>query len=131
MHSLYTLIDMVSPGDDPHLQLGRCERGLQPLRTSPTGAGCTSYVECDSDGKAMDSFEGHTHSFVIRIWREKLSARDNQIAWRGHITHVPGGERRYVQSLNDIALFILPYLERIGFRITIGWQMRRWLNRWK
>ncbi len=79
----------------------------------------------------MDPLELHTHSFIVKIWREQTGAGADQVTWRGHITHVPSGERAYLKNLDDIADFIAPYLERIGVQLELNWRMRRWLNRWK
>jgi hypothetical protein len=75
---------------------------------------------------AMDPFESQTHSFIIKIWLEKTGKQARPLTWRGHITHVPGGERRYVQSLDDVGLFILPYLEQLGIRLSWCWRWKRW-----
>jgi len=49
-------------------------------------------------------------SFVIKIWLEEADAAPSQKKWRGHITHVGTGERRYVESLQQISTFIQDYL---------------------
>jgi hypothetical protein len=59
----------------------------------------------------MDQEDSHTHSFIIRIWIEELNDEGDQKAWRGHITHVPSGKRRYMKDFDDILAFILPYTE--------------------
>ncbi len=58
----------------------------------------------------MDSFESNTHSFIVKIWLEE----NGRIHWRGHITHIPGGERRYLDDLEEIARFIRPHLQAMG-----------------
>ena len=68
-----------------------------------------------------DSFESVTHSFVVRIWLEEDGDRAN---WRGHITHVPGGERHYVKRLADIVDFIAPYVD--GMKLVRTNRFRRW-----
>ena len=73
--------------------------------------------------------ENNTHSFIVKIWLEETTGRANRGTWRGHITHVPSGERRYLKSLDEIAAFIAPYLEEIGVRLDTGWRIRRWLKR--
>jgi hypothetical protein len=78
----------------------------------------------------MDVLESNTHSFVVRIWLEETAQEAGVAVWRGHITHVPGGERHYLSDLNGILLFIAPYLEQMGIRPTISWRVRRWLSRW-
>lgn len=59
----------------------------------------------------MDLPEAHTHSFVIKIWLEENPQEASQALWRGHITHVPSGTRRYFQDLTVIADFMQPYLQ--------------------
>ena len=54
----------------------------------------------------MDQEDSNTHSFIIRIW---LEDERGQKAWRGHITHVPSGKRRYMKEFDDILAFIIPY----------------------
>lgn len=70
--------------------------------------------------------EASTASFVVRIWLEEGPA-SGRAFWRGHITHVPSGRRRYIQRLSDITEFIAPYLEAMGVRLGVGWSTRRWL----
>jgi hypothetical protein len=62
----------------------------------------------------MEQTESHTHSFIIKIWLEETLEEDGRAIWRGHITHVPSGERLYLQDLDTIRLFIEPYLEGMG-----------------
>lgn len=57
----------------------------------------------------MDLSEPEIHSFVIKLWLEE-SVEGSDVAWRGHITHVPSGERRHLNELGDIVDFITPYL---------------------
>ena len=52
-------------------------------------------------------------SFVIRIGIEETVQEAGTATWRGHITHVPSGERRYVEDLAKIPAFIAPYLEKM------------------
>jgi hypothetical protein len=59
-------------------------------------------------------FEADTHSFIVRVWRE---ARENELPnpeWRGEIEHVPGGERRGLRDLDEIASFIAAYIKNKG-----------------
>lgn len=51
-----------------------------------------------------------SHSFIVKIWLEETAAEAGQAKWRGHITHVPDGVRRYVESLDEISNFISAYL---------------------
>jgi hypothetical protein len=62
----------------------------------------------------MDQTESVTHSFVVRIWREE----NDRPLWRGSITHVPSGHKRYVQELGEIAAFIARYLDKMDLDAT-------------
>jgi hypothetical protein len=78
----------------------------------------------------MDSSEAHTHSFIVRIWREETSVEAPYAMWRGHITHVPGSQQHYLRDLDDISTFILPYLEAMRVRLTLRWRVKLWLLHW-
>jgi len=69
-----------------------------------------------------NSLEHGTHSFIVKVWRERTSSRDRTFSWRGYITHVPDGERRSVRHLEEIGLFISHYLRQMGARP--GWRYR-------
>jgi hypothetical protein len=79
----------------------------------------------------MGNVEAETHSFIVKIWFEETSVSTGRALWRGHVTHVPGGERRYLQDLEEIASFILPYLEAMGVRISACERISQRLHRWK
>jgi hypothetical protein len=79
----------------------------------------------------MNSIESGTLSFVIHIWLEETAKEAGRAMWRGHITHVPSGERQYVKDLDDIAGFVAPYLERMGVKLDLFWRMRRSLKQRK
>ncbi len=53
-------------------------------------------------------------SFVLKIWLEETAEEVSQATWRGHITHVPSGERRYLQDLEGLSAFVASYLEQMG-----------------
>lgn len=74
----------------------------------------------------MDQLEFNTHSFVVKIWRESTDDDQEEGQWRGHITHVPSGERRYLKGLGSIAAFIVPYLVSMGVRLGTFWRLRSW-----
>lgn len=73
--------------------------------------GCQLLPFITSAQADMDLPEAHTHSFVIKIWLEENPQEASQALWRGHITHVPSGTRRYFQDLTVIADFMQPYLQ--------------------
>jgi hypothetical protein len=76
----------------------------------------------------MSPFESKTHSFIVKIWLEETANDAAQAKWRGHITHVPDGERRYLKSIHEITRFIAPYLEGTNAKPWFR-RMSRWLNR--
>ncbi|MEZ4662061.1 MAG: hypothetical protein R2911_31305 [Caldilineaceae bacterium] len=57
--------------------------------------------------------EPSSHSFIVKIWAEEFVSAQHQMFWRGHITHVGSGQRRYLQDLDVIAEFIKPYLQEL------------------
>jgi hypothetical protein len=63
--------------------------------------------------------ETDTQSFVVKVWLEETVEEAGRAKWRGHVTHVTSGERRYLESLSGIAAFIRPYLERWGVKFGI------------
>ncbi len=65
-------------------------------------------MEEKPDNKAQPPWQ----SFVIKIWL--VDVEDGGLTWLGRITHVPGGEKRYIVKLSEIASFILPYLQTLG-----------------
>lgn len=72
----------------------------------------------------MSQPDGQRHSFIVSIWLEETIEEAAQPLWRGEITHVPGGERRSIHNLDQILVFIAPYLLQMG----VAPQRRRW--RW-
>jgi hypothetical protein len=67
-----------------------------------------------ANDKSMDTIEATSHPFILRIWLEETAEEAGRAIWRGHITHVPSGEKRYLQDLNDIIDFVRPYLREMG-----------------
>ena len=77
----------------------------------------------------MDFLEPYTHSFVVKVWLEETVEEAGRAKWRGHITHVPSGERRYVKDLDEITAFIAPYLEEMGVKRAALWRAGSRLKR--
>lgn len=63
--------------------------------------------------------ETNIHSFIVKVWLEETVEEEGQAKWRGHITNVSSGERRYIQKVSEIADFIVPYLKAMGVRLGI------------
>jgi hypothetical protein len=77
----------------------------------------------------MDLLEFNTHSFIVKIWLEEPATKSRRATWRGHITHVPSGERRYLKNLWQIAAFIAPYLIAMGVKLNFYLRIQEWLQR--
>ena len=77
----------------------------------------------------MEPDEYGSHSFVVKIWLEETVQEAGRAVWRGHITHVPSGKRRYFGQLGEVAVFIRPYLAEMGVRqgLRAWWQRLRGL----
>jgi hypothetical protein len=58
----------------------------------------------------MDLIESQLHSFIIKFWLEDTLENTKRTAWTGKITHVPGGEQRYIKSFDEMADFITAHL---------------------
>ena len=86
-------------------------------------------LEPDSDDVRTDSIEANSHSFILKIWLEEPHELQGSAQWRGHITHVPTGRRRYLKDLNGIARFLIPYLEAMNAHVGFLWKLRQWLHR--
>lgn len=56
-------------------------------------------------------------SFIIKVWIEESSEQAGHVVWRGHVTHVPSGLRRYVQSWQDIFAFLTQHLGPLGITL--------------
>lgn len=74
----------------------------------------------------LESYETNTCVFVVKIWVEDSADGKIKTNWRGHIAHIPSNERRYFSDLFDIILFVLPYLRKMGIRISLFWQVINW-----
>ena len=79
----------------------------------------------------MDELEPTSQSFIIKVWVEEPASAGSPGIWRGHITYVPSGERRYLRNLDDILDFISPHLEDMGVKPGIRWRVRCWFKRVK
>ncbi len=76
-----------------------------------------------------DELERITHSFVLKVWLETRGRAAQPAQWRGYITHVPTGERRYVQELSDIVMAIIPYLAAMDVHLSQCTRLWWWLYR--
>lgn len=77
----------------------------------------------------MDLSESTLHSFIIKLWLEADCSKSEPNVWRGYITHVPTGERRYLKRLSDITDFVQEYLDDRRGRKDLRSRARNWLKR--
>lgn len=73
--------------------------------------------------------ESNVHSFIVKLWLEETDGKTDRGDWRGHVTHVPSGERHYIKSPYELTRIITPYLQGEGH--GSGWwrRLRQWLQR--
>jgi hypothetical protein len=88
----------------------------------------------EHDQAGADDAASRTQSFIVKTWIEATSPPPGRVSvWRGHITHVPSGERRYVKDLDEISVFIARYLDGVHIRLSLCRQIERrvagWLDR--
>jgi hypothetical protein len=76
----------------------------------------------------QDPNEYQSHSFIVKVWLEERAEQRQRPSWRGRITHVPDGERRYMQDLQEIGRFIAPYLAKMGVRPGLLERFLRWIS---
>lgn len=55
-------------------------------------------------------------TFVLRVWIEYPDPNSTETRWRGLITLIPSGEKRYVNNLCEVAQFINWHLKSLGVR---------------
>jgi hypothetical protein len=67
-----------------------------------------------------------SHSFIVKIWVEETLNEADRTRWRGHVTHVPSGKRRYFEDLSEITTIIRPYLAAMGVRQDWRQDLARW-----
>jgi hypothetical protein len=77
----------------------------------------------------MDIPESKVHSFVVKVWLEDTGDEPARVGWHGYITHVPGGERRYLKNPNDVSDFIARYLREMGVKVESEGRIKRCLKR--
>lgn len=72
--------------------------------------------------------ETDAHAFVVKVWHERGGRGTSRAVWRGHITHVASGRRRYVTSLHALAGFIALYLRAMHVRLPLYWRLSQWFD---
>jgi len=77
----------------------------------------------------MNYLEPNTHSFIVKVWLEEPAEKVGEAIWRGHVTHVPSGERRYIQDLDEMVATVVPYLEAMGVKLHRRGCVKQWLRR--
>lgn len=93
----------------------------------------SAFLSADgSRGGEMELTESQVHSFIVKLWLDAVADEADRAAWHGQITHVPDGERRYFTDLDEIRIFIEPYIGDGSGTGSAGktHRVRRWLKRW-
>ena len=65
----------------------------------------------------IDEFEDDAsvmHSFIIRLWKEEDGTATRREVWRGHMTSIPGNQRYYFTSVEEIPSLIASHLDDPG-----------------
>jgi hypothetical protein len=65
----------------------------------------------------MGDSDTESQSFIVKVWVEETDEARGPKTWRGHVTHVPSGERRYFQDFKKLIAFISTYLKQMGVRL--------------
>ena len=58
----------------------------------------------------MDPVEPLIHSFIVKVRQEVVVGNGDKLGWRGYVTHVPSGDMRYFEHLDEILAFVEPRL---------------------
>ncbi len=69
---------------------------------------------------------------ITRVFWIKIELKDNQLKGRqdlGDIKDVMSGEKSRIKELLDIIDFIIPYIEKMGIRISWFWRLTIWMKR--
>jgi hypothetical protein len=82
-----------------------------------------------SDSADSGSLEHDSFTFIVKTWLEEATSAAGPARWRGHITHVPSGERRYFEDLDAITAFIRTYQIPSSAKPNGRGQFWSWLRR--
>lgn len=76
----------------------------------------------------MDEPHPNGHSFVVKVWPKKVEDSDRDASWRGSVTHVKTGERRYLESLTEVPGVIAPYVVENGGTLDLRTRLCLWME---
>ena len=76
----------------------------------------------------MDLLESTAHSFIVKLWLEEAEGESDQLTWRGYITHVPSGSRRYLKTLSEIPDFITQFITAAPEHVGLKSRVSNWLK---
>jgi hypothetical protein len=74
----------------------------------------------------MDESPSIVQSFIIKLWL--IGDEREAGVWRGYITHVPDGERRYFSRLSEIDDFFRRYRIEMRPRRRLASRFVDWLR---
>ena len=55
-------------------------------------------------------------TFIVKIWIEENDFEIGKV-WRGYITHVTSGNKKYIKNLDEIKIFLDQYIKSMGDEI--------------
>jgi hypothetical protein len=84
-------------------------------------------VESNPENCGSNPDEALTQSFIVKVWLEERPPGKAGARWRGHVTHVPGGERVHVKSLQEITVYISRFLRGMGVKVGFSWRFWAWI----
>jgi len=79
----------------------------------------------------MRALKEKTHTFILRVWLEPREIDGAADEWRGLVRHVGSGRQRYLNNLNQIIAFIIPYLKKMGIKVSKSEAKRKGRALWK
>jgi hypothetical protein len=73
-------------------------------------------------------------SFSLKFWIEDALEETRRPKWRGYIKHHLRNkeqEPEYFESMTDLIVTLMPYMEEISVKPNIFLQLLRRMNQWK
>lgn len=75
----------------------------------------------------MNTPELSFRSFIVKIWWEE-GDQEKGLCWKGYVTDVTSGDRRYIRDLDEIGVFVRRQLENMGVKFGLTGQLAHFWN---
>ncbi|VAW33423.1 hypothetical protein MNBD_CHLOROFLEXI01-4935 [hydrothermal vent metagenome] len=82
----------------------------------------------EENGEQAQFIEPNSHSFILKVWLIDSDKTQDKQNWRGYLTHVVSGQRRYFDNLSEMNNLLIPYLKGMGTKLPYWWRAYRWLT---